>query len=427
MKKVALILAMVCFVLSFAAAQEFAPEVKVEGNAQLTAGYNLDSSIFALNNSIGADLKLTLVPEASAEKAGEGLHGWIQMKEFKLEQGDVVVGENDDGSLKTQKGLLITNPIVNAKILYNEFFLTLQNEGTKKAIEAGGHSIQNLTDGNFILGVKGDNVKGSSGDMSYFFTGYDSENVDFTLKVGNGNDYCEDAEGADALWAFGAGTELAFNGLKVAADAVYAVEAVGIDPAVGASVSYEMALTEEIKLAPQVGFDAVFGDETTWAAGLGVFAKWGGEDKYKSFLADDSGACPITWLEIKHFGGAGVGVQYNSDSVINVVAQVVEQRGDEGLVPGLGAVIDVELSDVTTELAADMGMAFGAFVNYKVGNTTPYVRARYESAGEGSLAMGLGVEVGSVIPNTAILIDWNANDVMNEELGLLTAGVKISF
>lgn len=406
MKKVALILAMVCFVLSFAAAQEFAPTVKVEGNAQLTAGYNLDTSIFALKNTFDAALKITLVPEASAEKGGEGVYGWIQLKEFKIE---------DD--------FTINAPKVNAKILSGPLFLTIMNEDAKKDIQAGGHSIANLTDGNFVIVPKGDTVK-SAANMSYVFAGYDSENVDFTLRVGNGNDYCLDAEGADALWAFGAGTELAFGGLKVAADAVYALEAVGIDPAVGASVSYEMALTEEIKLAPQVGFDAVFGDETTWAAGLGVFAKWGGEDKYKSFLADDSGACPITWLEIKHFGGAGVGVQYTSDEQLNVVAQVVEQRGDEGLVPGLGAVVDFELSDVTGD---DMGMAFGAFVNYKVGNTTPYVRARYTNAGDGTLAMGAGVEVGSVIPNTSILVDYNANDVMNEELGLLTVGLKIAF
>lgn len=407
MKKVALILAMVCFVLSFAAAQEYAPTVKVEGNAQLTAGYNLDTSIFALKNTFDAALKITLVPKASAEKGGEGVYGWIQLKEFKIEDN-----------------FTITAPKVNAKILSGPLFLTIMNEDAKKDIQAGGHSIANLTDGNFVIVPKGDTVK-SAAKMSYVFAGYDSENVDFTLRVGNGNDYCLDAKGADALWAFGAGTELAFGGLKVAADAVFALKAVGIDPAVGASVSYELALNEQIKLAPQVGFDAVFGDKTTWAAGLGVFAKWGGEDKYKSFLADSTTACPITWKEIKHFGGAGVGVQYTSDKQqLNVVAQVVEQRGDEGLVPGLGAVVDFELSNVT---GGDMGMAVGAFVNYKVGNTTPYVRARYTNAGNGTLAMGAGVEVGSVIPNTSILVDYNANDVMNEKLGLLTVGLKIAF
>lgn len=413
MKKIAMMALLACFVLSLGFAQEFTPSVSVSGSATFKLGFNLDTSVFALKNSGSADLKVNLVPKASATTdAAEGAYGWIQLKDWKLE---------DFG---------VSDPKVNAKIVFDPFFVQLYNESDLKSLSAGGHSLPNLMDGNFLLTtIKGDTFKATAADLNYLYAGYDTDNFDFTLKVGNGNDYCADAEGVDAMWAFAPEIAFAADQLSVKASALYAMN-IAVDTAVGTEVAYTMPLNDQINIAPSVGFDLVLpeGADATWAAGVGVFAKWGGQDEYNSYtLASDE--CEYSWSKFKHQGGAGVGLQYQDDGTMNMVVQANEQRGDDGLVPGLGAGVDFEISDLTDT----MGMAAGVFVNYKVNNITPYARVQWKDAtaagnADGSLALGAGLEVASVLPNTTLTIDYATPELMGTaNSGLLLTAVKISF
>jgi hypothetical protein len=470
---------MVCsvLVLGFAADQEFKPTLGISGAATAKLGYNLDTGVFSLKNSFDSDITFTFLGENSAEKTAEGTYGYIKLKDFKF----TFDSDDFDKTAVDKGGFTINEGKIIAKIVSGPMFLTIMDESNAtKTVKAGDFGLPNLSDGKFLNADFNDNVKVESLGGSYLYAGYDSEMIDFTLKVVNSNDYCVDPEvdanattagiqnanqdateedfdeDADLLWFLAPSVAVTVSDITLKAGAVFGTQADGAT-GIGASAEYSLALNETIKIVPSVGFDMKLAaesenlDSNPMAVGAGVFAKWGGKDKYKPYVTSKTSASVLADCitgfkmdgdDVEFQGGAGVAVQYattgvaDADAEINVLAQVIEQRGDDGLVPGLGVAVALEIANVTGANDADPVTKLGAYANYKMGDITPYVRAIYTGATtaagvdvDAKASFGFGIEVANVIPNTKVTADYSSLNVLADEdnLGVFVAGVKISF
>ena len=97
-----------------------------------------------------------------------------------------------------------------------------------------------------------------------------------------------------------------------------------------------------------------------------------------------------------------------ADPVMNLVAALYEDSGDESLIPGLGAQAYLEWIDVLnsydTYEADDMLMGAGVYVDYAIGDFMPYAKFTYDNF-DSDATLTLGVEA-SMIPNTTFTLEY---------------------
>jgi hypothetical protein len=222
---------------------------------------------------------------------------------------------------------------------------------------------------------------------------------------------------------------------------------------VGLSGSYDLALTDDMTLTPELGFDlyteqdANEDQEMRFEVGVGANLLWPGlgvEDSDEDFLnQDDTEVTSGVGLEVvfgSHawdlLGGGGT-----ADESVNTVATKLgfyEDGGDDGFLPIVGAALLLNYNMVLANDAdpfvgtavedgySDMGV--GLEVDADLGVVTPYfgvISEIYNVSGNEALDangdsyttafLNVGTDI-EVIPSTTFTIDYSSGDLLYDNV-----------
>lgn len=174
MKKLFVLL--LAFALAGAAFAQ-APAPTVSGSATLSWGVDLDGKTSGFSNASASTIKFTILPKASAEKKGEGVYGYILLKDY---------------TLGVSNGAFAwTAPTITAKVVLNQFYFTV--------FGAPSLTIDKVASTHGVAGTLAGYTAGTT-------VGYDGD-VDFAVKVlskgdwtaNTGNDYALGADFSGSL------------------------------------------------------------------------------------------------------------------------------------------------------------------------------------------------------------------------------------
>lgn len=481
MKKVALLIAVMLLVSAFTFAEDV--EFTVEGDATVTFGVNLNENpSTGFENATSSNVKFTFVTKDSKDnESDEAVYGWIKLKDFEAKVEDEEVK--------------ISNPGVEAKIMADPLWIQIDSNPDVKIDKAS--ITQSVTSG---VGVVNRNVLepdwDSSGGVTIGIDVPDMAEIKVELVSETSWDNSADAvdpasdkgvwkdddenDATPDVWAKEDGTAAVVrdeqNAYAVTAEAkITAVEnlevvltgGMGVKyeasdvMAGGASVSYEIAIDDDISVKPVVGVDVVstkVGDadaDVRFEVGGGVQLKTPGtwDDKKKNDV----------FAEDKVFSGLSIGViatngatDINKEDIgLNLVVSAYEDSGDDGLVPMLGYTVVVEVLDLlgavakastTIESVSSMGLGLFADLTVDLDPMTlkPYLGLKVitgtvdmvglDAVTTTKAALWVGLEIGDIIPNTTLTLAYKSSEVLENEdqgqvmdKGVFTTAIKIKY
>lgn len=161
----------------------------------------------------------------------------------------------------------------------------------------------------------------------------------------------------------------------------------------GVDGEYRIPLSDEIILAPFLGFDfsydTVAGD-TEWEFGAGTMLYTRGYDtRESSRVLDYDNVIPV---------GASVGMSMNHDSRLDIMVSWFDPAGRDSLIENFGGFLQFELGDLLNVGNDEFDYAVLAQIEYSInGKVTPYLRGGY-----GPQFMGSGSSIYKV-KDTAIV------------------------
>jgi hypothetical protein len=446
MKKILVLLCifLIVGVYSFADQVEFT----IEGDAKVTFGVDLnDPAATGFINETSSNLKIELIAEQEDEKGADApVYGWIKLKEFKWEV-------NKDGCE-------VTLPGVEAKIMADPLWVKIcsnpdvdVNKASIPVAIAAGVGVVDTDIGEI--------PHDSSGGLEI---GIDTDVVDVVVKVVSENDWKQDEEDVDAyfgwyddddneetvpVWqevpaeaaasdkntenAYAISGELsvvAVEGLelKVMANAAmnYTTYPADIVPiGLGVGLSYDLAISEDITIIPIAGLDIMIVEEDmVYEVGGGVRVKWPG-------TFDDEEDLKIFGDDTDVFSGLSIGVNMvgtnvaGVDPIMNLVAGVYEDSGDDGFLPVVGGGAVLEVGDLT---GGDPSIGVGVILYASKDKISGYAGMKTIVDDE-HLELLAGLEVSDIVPNTSLMIDYISEELQTDPIdnGILTLAVKIAY
>lgn len=484
MRKVSLLIAVLLLVSVGAFAQTVDSAVEAEVSAAF--GAQLDEMDTGISNSFSVDWSWTLREEAT-EEFGEGsVYGMIEVEDFEV---SVAVDGAADQSGVAGGG---TNPIefswgdVNGRLVLGAAYIELgMNNVTTSADEASmvteiGGDIVALatiaTAGGATTGINvgttydnedpGVAVGFSVPDMATVELGLISQN-DWEENDADGDGTTATGEGANTDNAYMLSLDTEVTPMDMLTLAVVATMEFGDggtdaepgtagNPAgIGVGVEYEMPMSGDMNLVPELGFDftseedAAGDAETRIEVGAGVNILWGGlgldddDDDHVDFLAGDEEVTDGVGLGVDYgihsadlvFGGAG-GIDESVNTIL-VKLGFYEDGGDSGLLPVIGGAFVVNYNMMTgledalgaaEDAYSEMGV--GAEINADLGVVAPYFGAKYvaedlsgdfvdaDADGETDTNSAMFLNVGTdinVISNVTFNIDYSSGDLLYDK------------
>lgn len=366
----------------------FGLDVELKGDATLTWGIDLQTESHGFRNASTGSLKITLVPEATATKGGDGIYGWIEIKEYEL--------------TATPDGVDGTAGAITARIMLDaDTWIQIYgapSDAFNKAAKIDGDKADVSPD------LGGDDAQGFT-----FRTKFDP--ITLSLKAFSDGDW----EDGNSVYGTGVDVVVAVDPLTIDAHLLYgyfdAAPALGVGTKVTAKIADVAA-----GLETHVAFDGWLPDGGDFAfdAGLGVTLN----------LFDDGD--DTSFFEL---------TGYYNDEDIDLKAQFSEHTA-KGLMPGVGFGATLTLMNLTGEFR-DLTWKLDLSAAYDQGGINPWVKvttadgdALYDFVGATSLEVGLKLKAAAHgIDNTEFAIVYESDDVSDWEnnKGLLTFATKISY
>lgn len=426
MKKLALVLVLVA-AIAVAGFAQVTLEPTLTGSATLTFGVNLDNMATGLQNTIEADIAITLVEEATEEKGGDGtVYGWIELEDFSI-----VIDTSDAAG-----PLVATAPTISARIYMGPVYLDIL--GVSAEIDKAGLGAVVAND---VYPATNTLATDYDSDNDGLAVVYDSDMIDFTVFVQSENDWlATTGTGANTPngYAFGftAGVDVSDLSVGLAFAMGFNYDdnfTMGLNPLnFGADLAYGLALGDTT-LTPYVGFDGQFDvGASAFAMEIagGVKLTWadmGTDDAEVDHFGE--AALSALWEDIDTTSGIALGASfYNAGAVsdLNLKMAFYEDSGDDGLLPIIGATAVVNLSDVLT----NMGLGAGLNVNADLGMISPFAGMYMLSApgltGIAWTELWVGVDV-SVIDNTTFTLKYVSGNLIANQAGIITFATKVAF
>lgn len=496
MRKATLLIAvLLCFGLATAFAGPVEVEPEYEATASATWGVQLDANANGFKNSAESKIMFTFVEEQTAEYGEGTMYGYIEVDGFEVEfetpdnsvangSGTAIAGSDD---VSTAGSFTIDPGEITGKVFFGPAYLIVYN-GADDAVDEAfglveiGGSIIAAED---TVGVDPDVALDPTTEYGGVAVGFEVPDL---LKVELGLASETDWEPADDdapsqndeenayVWSINAevfpvdAVTVALVSNMWAGNATYdsdgdytAAPGNPVNPAsVGLSASYDLALSEDMTLSPELGFDVLTQQDTgadndqefRWEVGVGANLLWPGlgvEDSDEDFLnQSDTEVTSGVGLEVVYgshpydllFGGN------DEDIALNTLATKVgfyEDSGDDGFLPIVGAALIMNYNmvlanseDAFAGTAAEDGFSdfgVGLELDADLGVVSPYVGVISEmfnvtgndqnwlggvplTNADGDTWTTAFVNVGTdinVIPNTTFTIDYSSGDLLYEE------------
>ena len=364
----------------------FGLDVELKGDATLTWGIDLQTESHGFKNDSTGSLKITLVPKATATKGGDGIYGWIEIKDYEL--------------TATPAGVAGSRGAITARIMLDEVTWIQIFKAPGADFNKAAAIDEDKTD------VKPD--LGGTPQGFTFRTKFDP--ITLSLKAFSDGDW----ETGNSVYGTGVDVTVAVDPLTIDAHLLYGyfdAAALGVGTKVTAKIADVAA-----GLETHVSFDGWLpdGGDFVFDAGLGVTINLFVDGGDKSFFT-------VTG--------------YYNDEDIDLKAQFSEHTA-KGLMPGVGFGATLTLMNLTSEFR-DLTWKLDLSAAYDQGGVNPYVKvttadgdAAYDFVGETSLEVGLNLKAAAHgIDNTTFSIVYESDDVSDWEnnKGLLTFATKISY
>lgn len=417
MKKSLLILLVLVVVGAMAFAEDVKATYTISGSASVTFGYDLNLSSSGFKNSTDASLTVALVPATTVTKGGEGVYGWIEIKDFQL--GFV------DGAFDADNNSVGT---VTAKIIADPVYVKIYNKPDYSFNYAP--YISGSTDVNL------DTLPSGNGGAAFGFSLPDMLSVEI------------------GLWSALHWTNVSADVAVTAVDPIYPLTpAVDEADAVTARVAntandygYGLALTltpiSMIKVeakaavypyvaAPFAGFGGLLTLNlveklltVTVGADYFMYTAAGGASYLDALpaltltLGDDSLTGSLYYSNV---------VTATTNTEMDAKVKFTEADGDKGYLPIAGGYVSFELDNLAPLAPAVMGWALDTKWNATFGSYQPY--AQFQLDQDSVVQLSAGVVV-TAIANTTITADYTSADltgVVAADKGIITLKVKVAY
>ncbi len=425
------------------AAFQAGPAVELKGSSTLTFGIDLGTGATGFKNESEMDLKVTIIPEQTAERHSEGmrdetddLYAHIELKNFKWEVASA------DHSGKTTAPSITTSLFMGAfqlktfagptvKVDYVDPTDGDDDNGDDKEDEFPGPDFPDveieykgpgltvaykLDPVMLSLGVVSeddwiDDDAESKDKIDCHVHGNDPETKDvvedrdshtYTPKDGCKKKDEDDGNHENAYAFIGTVNLDIGENADLEAKVAYAHEyASGYATGIGAIANFDLG---DIK--PHIAFDAAIPSDADaniqWDVGGGV--KW-------NLSADEESSVSTNLM------------MYSADgeSTLYVAVKLVEGEGDKGALDGMGATLAVGLDDAAgdTEWNAKVG------ASYKVEDIMPYFNVSFGSADE-KTSFKAGLEL-TMIKHLAAKIEYGSKDIGGADKGTVATSLKVSY
>ena len=425
MKKSLILLTVLLLAGTLAFAVDVTPEWSIDLSAYTTVGYDLNQQAGGIQTDATTDFRFSYWPKATWSKGGEGLYGYIEVKDltFSLikdkwdKVGPVGTFENDyydtnPDAVKNDAGT------VTAKVVWNSLYflvsMAVDDMGFDYAKNTDGWADVNFmtlktyygNEGTIGFGFANDMIKArltilSEGDYatipltaavvktdpSAFFTAGKAKDGEVTGRTVNlNNDY------AFGLWVVA-------NPMAMLALDVKGIYALDDYAGFGGMIS--------LKPIDLISFD--FGAD--FYSDLDSLSYFDMKPALTLHLGDDSLTASMYYGNYPVVG--------KTDNEIRVSAKFVEADADAGYVPGLGASAELTLVNLTPVSPAKLEYTVDVKANYTIGAWMPYAEFKM-SPNTVNDAQRMKVNAGITftgIANTTVTLDYVADDLGNKEPG----------
>jgi hypothetical protein len=473
MRKVFILVAALLLVGTFAFAQSF--DWEYEADASATWGVQLDEMTTGFKNAASFTLSSTL-REESTEEWGEGqMYGWIEVEDIEVTiDSDNQWAADLDGDGEDEKGgaLSVSFGDITGRVIFGAAYVELTSNVAEvdKASNTSRMAFDIISLDDTVLGVTGGadltafqgatNLSndpfvapwGAPAERAGALVGFEVPGL-ATVELGIASRYAwgsdVDTPNAENAYAFSIDAEVTpvdmvtvglvsnmqFGNKDEGSDGTLGT--LGNPAALGFSFEYDMPLSADMNLVPEVGVDATFMEDgaedmlTTLEFGAGVNVVWPGigtdEDDQDYFGAED----------VETTSGVGLGGTFgiwpvDKDESVNVVGVKVsafEDSGDDGLLPIVGGAVilnyntilkneDIGIEDPYNTLGA------GLEVNADLGVVSPFFGFIYEAIDVGDnyntdgaldqAFLNVGTDI-DVIANTTFTLEYASGNLLYDE------------
>ena len=504
MRKATLLIAvLLCFGLATAFAGPVEVEPSYEATASATWGVQLDANASGFQNSAESKIMFTFIEEQTAEYGEGTMYGYIMVENFEVEfetrDGAVAntTGEQTDPAIsddQTADSAFTIDPgEITAKVFLGPAYIVLYDGADDKVDEAFGlvEIAGDIIPATNTVGVNPDVTLDPTTEYGGVAVGFQVPDlVTVELGLASETDWSpgdvdapdqDDKENAyvwsinaeitpvDAVTVALVSSMWGGNGTYNSDGDYTASPGNPVNPAsVGLSGSYNLALSDDMTLSPELGFDVLTQQDTgpdndqefRWEVGVGANLLWPGlgvEDSDEDFLnQDDTEVTSGVGLEVVYGSHPYDLLFANSDEdvALNTLSTKLgfyEDSGDDGFLPIVGAALIMNYNMVLAnsedafsglaaedgfsdfgvglEIDADLGVVspyFGVIAEMfnVTGNDLPWVTS-FDPPATGPLTNADGdtwttafVNIGTdidVIPNTTFTIDYSSGDLLYEE------------
>jgi len=367
--------------LGLVAAGAFADDGKVafsvSGSASVSWGIDLNDSIHGWKNDASSSISITFVDEASKEKGGEGVYGYIKAENFKA------------------TAFALTAPSITAKIVADLFYIKFAGKPEDGAGYAS--ALGNATDVNPGIGTTFDSID-IPGDGDPVGGG----GITVGLNSGEVNVFCLSADGWQAAvqgnYTTGIFGKVAFSPITFEYDVV---------------MDFSPAMTIGFGVKPSVSLADVVN-------GLDLFVAFDG--KYTNAFVYDLAAGATLNFSAANGGGDKSNFAlgfYMNETEQAVKVSVTELSGDDGVLADIGATLGF------TYNIDDGEWALTQTADYTTDDFKVYESFGIDSANV--MPLTLSVDLKTVIKNITIGLKYaSANLNGGTDVGTITAKVSIS-
>jgi hypothetical protein len=417
MKKSLLILLVLVVVGAMAFAEDVKATYSITGSATTTFGYdlNLSSSGFRTVNSI--TLGIVLVPTTTVSKGGEGVYGYIELKEFVFGL-DGNAAFNADNSKGTMTAKIVAGPVY-VKIYNHPSFSFNYADNISGSTDV---NMMTLPDANG--GVAVGFVSGTMLDVNVgIWTLLDYTNVAAVTA----------ADAIDPIWPLtpGVGADDAVTGrvANTANDYGYGL-GLTLAPIPMISVAAKAAMYPYVA-APFGAFGALLTLNVienlltvTVGADYFMYTAAGGASYLDALpaltltLGEDSLTGSLYYSNV---------VTATTNSEMDAKVKFTEADGDKGYLPIAGGYVSFELDNLAPLAPEVMGWALDTKWNATFGAYAPYVQFQLDQDSVVQLSAGVVV---TAIANTTITADYTSADltgVVAADKGIITLAAKITY
>ena len=488
MRKATLLIAvLLCFGLATAFAGPVQVEPEYEASASATWGVQLDANANGFQNDWESKIMFTFVEEQTAEYGEGTTYGYIEVDEFKVDFEAASDAQTANDAFDISVGS------VTGKVFFGPAYLVVYS-GADDAVDEAFGLVEiggDIISAEDTVGVDPDVAYDPPTEYGGVAVGFEVPDL-VTVELGlasetdwspvDDNAPTADDEENAYVWSINAevtpvdavtvalvSNMWAGNGTYDSEGEYTAAPGNPVNPAsVGLSASYDLALSEDMTLSPELGFDVLTQQDTgadndqefRWELGVGANLLWPGlgvEDSDEDFLnQDDTEVTSGVGLEVVYgshpydllFDGADEDVALNT---LSTKLGFYEDSGDDGFLPIVGAALLMNYNmvlanseDAFKGLAAEDGFSdfgVGLELDADLGVVSPYfgviaeifnvtgvdkpwvtsfdpVAAAPLTNADGDTWTTAFVNVGTdinVIPNTTFTIDYSSGDLLYEE------------